>query len=254
MSRGEVTVQYQPEVHTYDDFTILLNGQLIIDADRVLRGQGADPVVIRQRRPRLVEVAQRAVDEGSALIEPAAIYRTVAVEAVRHERLNLVGGGRLSGALIAQQLAAAEQVVLIAATIGHQLEQHVAERMPIDPAYALALDGFGSVAAEALGAAVCTFIEEQAARNNQCTSMPLNPGLIGWPVDVGQPEIFQQIDGGLIGLGLNDSAQMIPRKSVSMVLGLSRSRFTTGRTCDFCALRETCHYQDRNVYSPNISD
>lgn len=246
-------MQYTPEVQTYDDFTILLDWQLAIDADRVLRGQGADPEVIRQRRPRLVDIAQRAVDEGSTLIEPAAIYRTFAVESLRHERLSLVGGGRLSGALITQHLAAAEQVALIAATIGHRLEQRVAEMMPIDPSYAFALDGFGSAAAEALGAAACIFIEEQAARNHQCTSMPLNPGLIGWPVDVGQPEIFQLLDGGLIGLTLNDSAQMIPRKSVSMVLGLSRSRFTEGRPCDFCALRETCRYQDHDAHSQNIS-
>ena len=246
-------MQYHPDMQTYDDFTILLDWQLAIDADMVLRGQGADPEVIRQRRPRLVDIARRAVDEGSTLIEPAAIYRTFAVEALRHERLNLVGGGRLSGALITQHLAAAEQVALIAATIGDQLEKRVAEMMPIDPSYALALDGFGSVAAEALGAAVCTFIEEQAARNNQCTSMPLNPGLIGWPVDVGQPEIFQLLDGGLIGLTLNDSAQLIPRKSVSMALGLSRSRFTEGRPCDFCALRETCRYQDHDAHSQNIS-
>ena len=242
-----------PEAQTCGDFTILLDWQLAIDAARVLRGQGVDPEVIRQRRPRLVEIAQRAVDEGSALIEPAAIYRVVAVEALRHERLSLVGGGRLSGALIAQQLAAAEQVALIAATIGRQLERRVAALMSIDPVYALALDGFGSAAAEALSAAVCAFIEEQAARNQQCTSIPLNPGSMGWPVEVGQLEIFQLLDGGLIGLTLNDSAQMIPRKSVSMVLGLSHNRFAEGRPCDFCTLRETCRYQDRHAHAPNIS-
>jgi len=246
-------MQYQPEVQTCDDFTILLDWHLAIDADMVLRGQGADPAVIRQRRPRLVEIAQHAVDEGTTLIDPAAVYRTFIVESLRHERLNLAGGGRLSGELITQHLASAEQVALIAATIGQRLEQRVAEMMPNDPSYALALDGYGSVAAEALGAAVCAFIEEQAARNNQCTSMPLSPGLIGWPVDVGQPEIFQLLDGGLIGLTLNDSAQMIPRKSVSIVLGLSRSRFTEGRPCDFCALRETCRYQDHHAHSQNIS-
>ena len=82
-------MQYHPEVQTCDDFTILLDWQLAIDVDMVLRGQGADPEVIRQRRPRLVEIAQRAVDEGVTLIEPVAIYRTFAVESLRHERLNL---------------------------------------------------------------------------------------------------------------------------------------------------------------------
>ena len=218
--------------------------KLDIDADMVLRGQGADAETIRQRRPRLVDIADRAVAEGVSLIDPVVIYRQLPVESLRHERLTLAGGAVLSGALLAQHLAPAEQIVLIVCTIGKALEQRVAELIRADPPYGLALDGFGSVAVEALGVAACTRFEEQAAREAMHTSIPLSPGMIGWPVDVGQMQIFSLLDAEQIGVTLTESAQMVPRKSTSMVLGISHTAFSEGRTCDFCSLRETCRYQD----------
>jgi hypothetical protein len=40
---------------------------------------------------------------------------------------------------------------------------------------------------------------------------------------------------------------MVPRKSISMVLGFGADLTSTGRACDFCNMRETCHYQDHYV-------
>jgi hypothetical protein len=38
--------------------------------------------VLRQRKPRLIEIAERASIEGQALIEPAVVYRAVPVAAL----------------------------------------------------------------------------------------------------------------------------------------------------------------------------
>ena len=218
--------------------------QLTIDVDMVLRGQGADPVAIRPRQPRLIEIARRAVEQGMAWLDPMVIYLTLPVASLRHERLTLAGGSQLTGPLLAQHMARAQQIALIVCTIGPLLEQRVSSFMRSDPSYALALDGFGSVAAEALGVAICSRLEEQADGHGLHTSMPLSPGMIGWPVDVGQPQIFSLLDTEQIGVTLNESAQMIPHKSMSMVLGIGATPFNAGRSCDFCALRETCRYQD----------
>ena len=225
------------------DQTVVRSWQLDLDADRVLRGQGADPQVVRQRRPRVVEMAERALEEGQRLIAPVAAYQTWPVEALRHERLILSGGSQLTGSLLAQHLGSAQQVTVAVCTIGRALEEHVSALMPRDVAYALALDGFGSAATEALSVALCTQLENVAARAGQCTSVPLSPGMIGWPVDVGQPEIFSLLDTDAIDVTLTDSAQMLPRKSASLVLGFAPTPFEAGRPCDFCALRNTCRYQ-----------
>jgi hypothetical protein len=223
--------------------TVLRDIQLNIDADLVLRGQGADPAVIRARQPRLVALAERAAQEGAMLIDPAVVYRFAPVAEVKHERLILADGVPLSGPLIAQHLSPARYLALMVCTIGAAIDDRIALLMSRDPAYALALDGYGSAAAEALGAEVCTRMEQDAARSGQCTSVPLSPGMVGWPVEVGQPQIFSNLDAEAIGVTLNDSALMIPRKSISLVLGFAPTPFDAGTPCDFCALRRTCRYQ-----------
>ncbi len=227
------------------DQIVIRDWQLNIDADMVLRGQGADPAAIRVRQPRLVEIAERAVQEGSLLIEPAVVYRFAPIEAMRHERLILTDGVPLTGSLIAQHLSPARYVAVIVCTVGAAIDERISMLMLRDPTYALALDGFGSAAAELLGAELCARMEQDAARIGHCTSVPLSPGMVGWPVDVGQPQVFSNLDAEAIGVTLNENAQMIPRKSTSLVLGFAPTPFAAGTPCDFCALRNTCRYQHR---------
>jgi hypothetical protein len=37
---------------------------------------------------------------------------------------------------------------------------------------------------------------------------------------------------------------MIPQKSLTMVMGIGVEMNSSARTCDYCAMRETCRYQD----------
>ena len=100
---------------------------LIFDVDAVLRGQGADAAILRARRPRLVEVAEKARQDSFSLLAPKVVYQEFKVEGVQHERLLLQGGGRIESKLLAQQLAAANRVIVILTTIGMELEERVSE-------------------------------------------------------------------------------------------------------------------------------
>ena len=228
-------------MQTLHDWTIALN------VDHVLIGQGVDPEVIHERSPHLVEIALRALEEGQALLEPLVIYRHLAVQGLKHERLVLAGAATLVGPLIAQHLALAEQVVVILCTIGDGLENHISEVMTTDPPYGLALDGLGSAAVEALAAAACNFFGEQAAAEGMERTIPFNPGMVGWPVEEGQKQIFNIFNNHEINIKLTSSGMMIPRKSISMVIGLGADLTSTGRACDYCNMRETCCYQDHYV-------
>lgn len=229
------------------DEVTLTGWQLDIDTDMILRGQGADPEVVRRRKPRLVETAEQALTEGMRWIQPAVVYRLLGVESLRHETMTLHGGGKLTSGLIAEHLAQAQQVVLVVCTLGDGLEKRVSMLMQTDSLLGFALDGFGTIAMESLGAAICSKLEAEARDHGAYTSIPLSPGAIGWPVDVGQRQIFSILDTSSIGVVLNESYQMIPRKSTSMILGISSIPFSAGRLCDFCGLRETCRYQNRDM-------
>lgn len=217
--------------------------ELEIDLDDVLRGQGAEPASLRKRNPLLVETAQRAMAEGLSLIRPVAVYRELAVRQVRQERLELDGDGFLAGPLPAQHLAAAERVIVAVCTVGEALEARVSALMASDPIYALALDGFGSAAVEALANALCRTFAERAEAAGEKTSLPLSPGQPGWPLAEGQAQIFALIDPSPIGVQLTDHAMMVPRKSLSMVVGLGRNLEVVGSPCDACPLKERCRHR-----------
>ena len=227
---------------------ILRDWDLGLDVDQVLRGQGADPVVIRKRRPALVQAAEWALREGLPLVDPVVLTRQLSVVTLHHERLILEEEAFLSGPLIAQHLAGARRIIAMLCSIGDQLESVSNELFKSDPLHAMALEGVGTAAVEALGTLACSYFENQTPQDGLHPSIPLSPGMVGWPVDPGQKQVFDLLDAGQIGVHLNANLMIVPRMSMTQVLGFSEQPSFEGRTCDYCNLRETCRYQDH--YAP----
>lgn len=223
---------------------VLRDWELDLTADQVLRAQGADPAAIRARKPALAGIAEWALREGLPLLEPAVLYREITTGKLRHERLSLAAGGSLSGRLIAQHLGGAGRVIALLATIGPGLEEIAGELMRTDPLLGWALDALGSAAVEALSLAACNYFEAQAQRAGAQTTLPLSPGMVGWPAIQGQAQIFALLDGGEIGVSLTANSLMLPRKTLSMVVGVGAQVTRGGRSCDYCSLSETCQYQN----------
>jgi hypothetical protein len=221
-----------------------------IGVDDVLRAQGADPAVIRERKPHLVEIAKRALEEGYSLLQPMLLYERLAAQSFKHETMKLANGGSLRGRLIAQHLAPAEEVIIILSTVGFPLEERSAELVKTDPVGGLAMEGVGSAGVEALANAACNYFEKEALKRGKSTTIPLSPGMEGWPVDQGQTEIFSLIDSKAIGITLTPSYLMLPRKSLSMVIGIGEDILVKGTTCDYCSMKETCRYQ--NHYAASV--
>jgi hypothetical protein len=224
--------------------TVLEKWDLRLDVDVVLRSQGADPAAIRKRSPSLVESAERALEEGNPLLQPRVKVRRYLVEDLHHERLKLEGNGRLSGGLLAEHMGGAQEAAIVLCTVGEALERRAAEVSKEDAVYGLALDGVGSAGVEALANAACALFEEEAAKKDCQVTIPLSPGMVGWPVEQGQPQIFDLLDAGEINVRLTESMMMLPRKSLTFVLGIGKELVAGGRTCDYCSLKETCRYRD----------
>ncbi len=214
--------------------------QLDVDVDDVLRSQAADPAEIRARSPRLVQFAEEALEQGRELIDPAVLATTKRVADVRHNHILLEGGGRITGPLVVEHLAAAEEVTVMLCSIGSRLPDRATEVSDTHVVRGMALDAVGSAAVHSLAAAACNRVEDDAVERQMHASLPLSPGLDGWPVDVGQRDIFSMIDPREIGVELTSSSQMVPIKSVTVVLGVGAHVTATGQICDYCSLRHTC--------------
>lgn len=225
-------------------------GQLELTADRVLQAQGADPVVLRARRPQVVEIAERALADGLTLLEPRALVRMLDVEGLDHQRLKLPGKNSLTGAAIGQHLAGARQVALVMYTSGMVLESRIQQAMGIDAPYAFALDGVGNAAHDALSLLVYRYVNHLATEQGWQTSIFLNPGMIGWSVEQGQPQLFALVDAAAIGVSVNENLAMHPRKTTSGVIGLGPGMIPAeGPPCAYCTLNETCRFNGRHAHS-----
>jgi hypothetical protein len=222
---------------------ILTDWDLALDADTVLWGQGADPAVIRARRPKLVTAAEKIIEQGRPLLAPTVLYERFSVVELRHERL-VLAEGTLQGPLIASRLAGASEVIVALGTVGNSLSEIISDRFQTDPVGALALEGLAAAATEALGEAACRYFEAIAAAEGLKASIPLNPGMIGWPLEEGQQQIFSLINASTIGVTLGPNCIMQPLKSISLVIGLGHDLDHGGQSCDYCSMRETCHYRD----------
>lgn len=224
--------------------------ELEIDADMVLRGQGADPEVVRKRRPGLVELAERAIELGRALFSLQVTHRSLRTLGLRHTVLDLEGGFTLSGERVAQYLGPSQQVHLVVCTIGDGVEKRCSELYSSDPALSLALDGFGTVAVDALTSAVCQRLVDEAAAAGLQTSIPLSPGMIGWELGAGQSELFAALQPDPAVVRLTPSFQMVPRKSASFVVGAGVQMDGSREACQYCSAVETCRYRERHCHQP----
>jgi hypothetical protein len=221
---------------------LLTDFDLTLGVDDVLRGEGADPDIVRSKKPPMLNAATLALNEGYAKLHPAAMIHRSRVIEHRHERIRLQDGKELASPLLARHLAGAEQVVFALATIGPDLEEHSSSQMGKDPLLGIALDGLGNAAVEVLGEQVCIRIGKQAEAVGLTASTPLSPGEPEWPVEIGQSQIFALLDPSRVGITLTSGGMMVPKKSISFVVGvgpdMSRDDF-----CELCSFHERCRYR-----------
>lgn len=155
-------------------------------------------------------------------------------------------GVTLLGEDIKKHLMGAEYCAVMAATLGFEVER------------AMLRLGQRSATAEVIFNAACTAlieavsdrcegeIVELARRKGLVTSFRYSPGYGDFPLEQ-QPEILGVVDAGTrLGITLTDSMLMLPKKSVSALIGLypagARVR-RGGSSCDTCENRDNCEFR-----------
>jgi cobalamin-dependent methionine synthase I len=125
-------------------------------------------------------------------------------------------------------------------TIGPELEKLASAQE--DLVLALALDGLGNAAVETIAQQVCQRLGEQAQTAGLEAGTPLSPGEPDWPVEVGQPQVFTLVNAEAAGVRLTEGGMMVPKKSVSFVLGIGQNMDKTD-ACELCSMNERCRYR-----------
>ena len=222
--------------------TLITGWPLEISVDDILRGQGADPQIVHSSKPMLAAAAERARMEGQSLVHPVCLTREIGVRAHHHERIILENDARLTGPLVTRHFAGAQRLVAVVCTIGSELENAVTRLLGEDSLFAFALDGLGNAAVEILSQKICAHIGMQIQSEDMTASTPLSPGSPEWPVETGQGQIFALLEPSRAGIELTSGGMMIPKKSMSFIVGIGPDMSQTG-LCAICSLKQTCRYQ-----------
>ena len=155
------------------------------------------------------------------------VYRVVKPEALE-----------LKGQAIRKHLAGCTEAVLLGVTLGAGVDHLIRGSQIRDMAEAFILDCGASVLAEQVG----DLFEERIRRENSMHfTGRYSPGYGDYPLEC-QDELIRLLDGARkIGLNVSRSHLLIPRKSITAVMG-GADHPVSGylATCGECTLRDTC--------------
>ena len=191
----------------------------------------------------LGELLARTTDEQ--LLEPAIAFEIYPITKINQHELRLKGDAALDGSLLSSALEKAKELAAVVCTIGPRLEQEVKKCIDRnEPLRGLLLDGIGSAAIDKLAQEVCRLIGQIASATGHQASSSLNPGMPGFPLSE-QRHLFELAPAVEIGVSLAPSGLMVPRKSLSMVIGIGPKMrtWTQDEVCASCTLKKTCHYK-----------
>ena len=193
----------------------------------------------------------RLIDEcESALlkaIKPRYTYKVFNIE--KNENGISVKGTslRFEGSDIKLHLSECDKCILLCATASIEADKIIRAYETADITKAVITDCLASAAVEQ----VCNQAELEIKNNlpDYNFTWRFSPGYGDFPLTI-QPEFLKVLDAQKrIGLNCTESLILIPRKSVTAVIGISKNKISKGkRGCVSCNMRDRCEYRKRGEH------
>lgn len=161
-----------------------------------------------------------AIKKAKGLISPRGIYTLKEVLSIEGGTIYLANGGQLKlSRQVSRGLYDSKKLVIFVVTIGDKLEKEVTHLSKNGRgSEAVCLDAVGSVFCEEAEKVLADYIQAKEASNNESLSLTFSPGYCGFDL-MQQKGIFKLVDSSKIKVGLTESGLMIPRKSISGIIG-----------------------------------
>ena len=188
--------------------------------------------------PQLLEQIQALMDQVQSEIQPRA-----ALQRFKIEENGMLEGTWLipQGDDVQRMLSGCHEAVLLAATLGAGSERMLLKAQARSSAQAVLLDAVLSAAIEAVCDAQEAALRRELAAQGLYLTDRFSPGYGDMPVAPTKDICAVLAAEKSIGLTVSQSGIMIPRKSVTAVMGVSChpvSRRPSG--CAACSMREQC--------------
>lgn len=215
-----------------------------IDMAEALRYMGFGCAATDGELREMLELAALIKESG----RPRVIIKELAIEAAG-EGVALSGSAlRLEGRAVSALLHNSESCVLFCATIGDEIEALLRRWQIKDMAAAAMLDACASSAVEKLCDRVERELREEYGARGLYLTDRFSPGYGDLPISV-QKDFCAELDTARkIGVHVSANGIMIPRKSVTALMGVSKApQKSRSIVCEGCGLINNCKFREGKV-------
>jgi hypothetical protein len=168
------------------------------------------------------KVIDEQIAEGYKLIDPTCSYIIKDIKCIEGPQVIIDDSLVFTSPTLAQILSQCSQVAIFLATIGNHLEARVSQLMSKgEMLKAAVLDTVGSEAVEKVACYIEETIRKAASINGAGISLRYSPGYCDWDIS-DQRMIFQAMRPASPAVHLTEEFLMIPRKSISGIIGVAR--------------------------------
>lgn len=214
---------------------------LEINKDEVLRYLGYKGQIIEEDMMKCIDECR---EEVKKVITPRFIYRYTDIK-VQEEYIEVVNTNLiLKGKDIREHLKNSKECVLMAVTIGNDIEKRTRLYEKTNLTKALILDSCATTAVEEVCDIVENKIREEAALKGMNITFRYSPGYGDLPLDT-QSSFLRTLDTvKAIGLTVSENNLLFPRKSVTAIIGIvSKKIQNKKRSCKDCSNYENCSFR-----------
>ena len=215
---------------------------LKIDKNEVLRYLGHKNQDIDKELNELIDLCIKEIKETA---RPLYTYKVFDLEKTK-EGISVVGTNLvLKGKDIFKHLKDAKECAIMAATLGITVDNKIRIMEKTNMTKSVILDSCATEFIEKVCDKAEGEIIELAKSKNYKTNFRYGPGYGDLPIDI-QGEIIRILNANkAIGLTTTDTSILIPRKSVTAIIGFldKDAEVSKERNCATCNLRKTCNFR-----------
>ena len=132
-----------------------------------------------------------------------------------------LGFMKTDSAALRKNLFGCDRIVLMAATVGLEIDRLIARYAVVSPTKALLLQAIGAERIESLCNRFCLDLKQEKGEQGRTVRPRFSAGYGDLPLEA-QRQIFDALDcPRRIGLSLNESLLMSPSKSVTAIIGIA---------------------------------
>lgn len=126
----------------------------------------------------------------------------------------------IKGKVVQRHLQNAAKIIVLAVTIGEDIENAITDHFKTNKyTHSVLLDAAATTAVEMAADSMEKTIKQEVQKKGYQTLMRFSPGYGDWDITF-QPQMLHLATADEIGITLTDSMMLIPRKSVTAVIGL----------------------------------